>query len=109
MMLTKARELDVANDNDLIVFLSEHFFQMKARILVETTKDLAIHPRDSIGRLNQAFTIWVFTYGDQNLSNRPAKALVVYCGRPEVRIALHRSLVSIGLGMAIDSGMTNTD
>jgi hypothetical protein len=78
VMLAHAAKADVADQDDFVVFLGEELLRMNARVLLQATKHLGIHPGHARRGLDQPFAIRVFANRCQNLANGPLDSRKIY-------------------------------
>ena len=80
MMLAKADEANVLDQDHLVIFLREQLSEMATRVLMQALEDLGIHPGHAVGRFAQALPIGVFADGEQDLPDGTANALEIHRG-----------------------------
>lgn len=78
VMLAHAVELDVPNQHDFIIILSENTLEMDARVGVQAGEYLRIHAGDPRGRFEQTLSVGVFSNGDQDFTHGVLDSLMIY-------------------------------
>src|SRR5262249_38812669 len=81
MMFTEGVKLDVPQQDNFVVGLVKNRFEVAGRVFAETSHEFGVGTGNPIGRLEQAFTVRVLAYGNQDLAYGRFDPAEVYLGR----------------------------
>src|ERR1017187_3304729 len=77
MMFAHREKCNVLDEHDFVVLLVELLAERDMRVLFPLPKNLAVHARDAVRRVAQAFAVRVFTDAFQQQPHRFADLLLI--------------------------------